>query len=252
MKIRYVVCPFIKEETMNMLKVFCVILVFALVGCGGKGDKKEATEPTGETTEPTTSPVIEETAEPEPPPEPEVTALNDEREAMWGGKLGALTELKWMSVVQKDEEGKAYAFVLYNGEAGPQWIHTMSEGDLTVGQEGVLVTMDGEKKIVSYQAVPEGVMKVMTKTYEKTPVPKKEPENEGDLTVVLVSESLHVQTTSSGNIIPNPSKPAPKMPKAGKTAKNLGALGEALAKIYMASQPAEEPEEEEGGEEETE
>jgi hypothetical protein len=241
-----------KEEQMNMLKVFCVMLVLAVAGCGGKGDKKEAAEPTGETTEPTTPMEVEEPAEPEPPPEPEVTALIDEREAMWGGKVGVLEDLKWMSVVQKDEEGKAYAFVLYGGEAGPQWIHTMSEGDLTVGQEGVLVTMDGAKKIVSYQAVPEGVMKVLKKTYEKTPVPKKEPENEGELSVVLVTANLHVQTTSTGNIIPNPSKPAPKMPKAGKTAKNLGALGEALARIYMASQPEEEPAEEEGGEEEAE
>jgi len=237
---------------MNMLKVFCVILVLAVVGCGGKGDKKEATEPAGETTGTTTPVEIVEPAEPEPPPEPEVTAMVDEREAMWGGKLGALTELKWLAVTQRDEEGKAYVFVLYNDEAGPQWIHTVSEGDLTVGQEGVLVTMDGAKKIVSYQAVPEEVMKVMKKTYEKTPVPKKEPESEGDLRVVLVTASLHVQTTSAGNIIPNPSKPAPKMPKAGKPSKNLGALGESLAKLYMASQPAPEPEEEEGGEEETE
>ena len=237
---------------MNMLKVFCVILVLAVAGCGGKGDKKEAAEPTGETTEATTPMEVEEPAEPEPEPEPEDTALLDDREAMWGGKVGVLTDLKWMSAVQKDEEGKAWTFVLYNGEAGPQWIHTVSEGDVTVGQEGVLVTMDGEKKIVSYQAVPEEVMKVMKKTYEKTPVPKKEPESEGDLSVVLVTASLHVQTTASGNIIPDPSKPAPKMPKAGKTAKNLGALAESLSRIFMASQPEEEPEEEEGGEEEAE
>jgi hypothetical protein len=242
----------VKEENMNMLKVFCIILVLAVAGCGGKGDKKEAAEPTGETTEPTTPMEVEEPAEPEPPPEPEVTAMLDDREAMWGGKVGVLTDLNWMSAVQKDEEGKAWVFVLYNGDAGPQWIHTVSEGDVTVGQEGVLVTMDGAKKIVAYQAVPEEVMKVMKKTYEKTPVPKKEPENEGDLKVVLVTANLHVQTTATGNIIPNPAKPAPKMPKAGKTAKSLGALAESLAKIFMASQPEEEPEEEEGGEEEAE
>jgi hypothetical protein len=228
-------------------------MIFVLAGCPKKDTTTGTEEPTnpptepGEGTEPTEPP---EEVIPEAPPEPTVTALEDTREATWGGKLATMDVIKWVAGMQK--EGEATAILVFKPAGdGAMWAKATSEGEYTLGEEGILVTEAGAKKLVEYEAVPADVFAVLKTTIEKTPIPKKATEEgEGLLTIQVSSEPALVMAHLKGTLSPEV-KAAAKPPKKGKVSKDLGAMVQKIAEAYImvhTTPPAEEGGEE-GGEE---
>jgi len=215
-------------------------MIFVLAGCPKQDAGTEVEEPTTPTTavEPAEPAEPVEPAEPEEPPEPEVTALEDTREATWGGKLGAIEEIKWIVATEPEGEGVSVLVYMPTGD-GAMWVKTASEGEFTVGEEGVLVTEGGALKMVEYGPVPK----------------KATEEGEGLLTIRVSSEGAHVMGHLKGTLSPEVKPMKGKKPPKGKASKSLGAMAQKIAEAYIMSTTAagggeEEPEDEEADEEE--
>jgi hypothetical protein len=239
-------------KTATLWTIFAMI--FVLAGCPKKDTTQTGTEEpttptteTGEGTEPTEPP---EEVIPETPPEPTVTALEDTREATWGGKLATMDLIKWVAAMQKEGETTSILVFKPAGD-GAMWAKATTEGFYQLGEEGILVTEAGAKKVVEYEAVPADVFAILKATIEKTPIPKKATtEGEGLLTIQVSSEPALVMAHLKGTLSPEV-KAAAKPPKKGKVSKDLGAMAQKIAEAYIMVHTTPPPEEggEEGGEE---
>jgi hypothetical protein len=240
-------------KTWNATLFTAFAMIFVLAGCPKQDAGTEVEEPTTPATpvEPAEPAEPVEPAEPEPPPPPEVTALDDEREATWGGKLGAIEEIKWIVATEPEGEGASILVYMPSGD-GAMWVKTASEGEFTVGEEGVLVTEGGELKIVAYEPVPVEIVDMLKVSIQKTPIPKKATEEgEGLLTIRVSSEGAHVTAHVKGTLSPEVKPPKGKKPPKPKASKNLGAMAQKIAEacIMQASEAEGGEEGEEEGEE---
>lgn len=227
-------------------------MIFVLAGCPKQETTTEVEEPTTPATpvEPAEPAESIEPEEPEEPPPPEVTALEDTREATLGGKLAAIEEIKWIVATEPEGEGVSILVYMPSGD-GAMWIKTVSDGEFTVGEEGVLVSEGGVLKIAEYQPVPIETADMLKITIQKTPIPKKATEEgEGLLTIRVSSEGAYVTAHMKGTLSPEVKPPKGKKPKKGKASKNLGAMVQKIAEAYtMSTAAGEEEESEEEGEE---
>jgi len=241
---------------MTKRRVGVALAVLVVLGCGGKPEKGKVETP-GEpeavqeekATQAGKPPV---STEPEQPPLPEITALEDARELSWWGKFGGLDELKWIVALGNESLTAAggpviertIIFVLLKSGTGWQWVLTHSDGAFTVGEEGLIVTGVSEdapeprQAFVEYAAVPDTALDALEDAVEKTPIPKKPTPEEWELLLVEVStETDHVKDYSPGSISElQLVKWPPDKPSKSKS-KSLGEMAVRLSSILKASKP---------------